>query len=391
MGKKQRRFREQTGTVVERKGAFWLRFYRDGGKGSRVKVTEKLCDVGKQTPSADCTAMDILRKARMAAINAETHQALKIQAPIPEAPPLTIGAFVLATYLPWVEKNRRWSTHRGYKNIWEQYLKAEMESKPMASYRTVDGSKFLTGLASRLNRNSLAHIRSLCSGIFSHATSLGLIDRNPFNRDLRILAKVRPPKPRVAYTPEETVAIINAIPRTNAKLFFALCAVLGMRPSEAAAVKWEGINGGVLTVREAAPYGELGDTKTERSKRDLGTIEPVSSLITAWHEAMGKPSTGLLFENGDHSPIDSNSFNKYHIKPHAEKVCARYCGLYSGRHGAATALYNLTGDMRAAYQVAGNSFEVVSRHYTKPDEAQGKEGLAKYEERLKSLQGKVQP
>ncbi len=387
---RHRRFREQTGTVVERKGAFWLRFYRDGDNGSRIKVTEKLCDMTKEYPTKDCKAVDILRAARIAAVNKETHQALNVQAPLPDAPPLTIGAFVLTTYLPWVKENRRFSTYRSYTDDWTQYLKPEMESKPLESYRTVDGSKFLTALATRpgpdpkpLNRNTLAHIRSLCSSIFSHAISLGLLDRNPFNSDLKILAKVRPPKPKVAYTPEETVAILNGIPRTDAKLFFALCAVMGMRPSEAAAVKWQNIKDGVLTITEAAPYGVLGDTKTESSKGNLTIIEPVSSLITAWHEAMRKPASGLLFETADHTPINHNSFNKYHIKPHALKACVRYCGPYSGRHGAATTIYNLTGDMRATYQTLRNSLEVASKNYTKPDDEQGKAGRTLYEEVLR--------
>lgn len=385
----RRRFREQSGTIVERKGSFWLRFYRDGENGARIKVTEKLCDVSKEYPSIDCKAVDILRAARIAQVNKETHQALRVQTPLPEAPPLTIGAFVLTTYLPWVKENRRFSTHRSYTKIWEQILKSEMESRPMVEYRTVDGSKFLTGLASRLNRNTLAHIRSLCSGIFSHAVSLGLLDRNPFNRDLKILAKVRPPKQRIAYTPEETVMILNAIPRTDAKLLFALCAVMGMRPSEAAAVKWEHIRDGVLSVREAAPYGHLGDTKTESSKGDLTIIEPVASLIAAWHEKLGKPASGLVFEGKDHNPIDTNSFNKYQIKPHAKKVCARYCGLYSGRHGAATTIYNLTGDMRATYQTLRNSLEVASKNYTKPDTQQGNAGRAMYAEVLAAETAKL--
>jgi hypothetical protein len=132
-------------------------------------VTEHLFDKNRQYPTTDCTAVDILRRARMGAVNLETHQALKTQAPLPEAPPLTIGAFVLTTHLPWVKENRRFSTHRGYKDLWEHCLKAEMESKPLVSYSTLDGGEFLTGLASRLNRKSLAHVRSLASGIFKHA------------------------------------------------------------------------------------------------------------------------------------------------------------------------------------------------------------------------------
>jgi integrase len=80
---------------------------------------------------------------------------------------------------------------------------------------------------------------------------------------------------RVAYTPEETIAILNALTKPDAKLFFALVAVMGMRPSEVAAVKWENVTEGVLKITEAAPYGVLGDTKTERSKRALKLIEPL--------------------------------------------------------------------------------------------------------------------
>ena len=76
-----------------------------------------------------------------------------------------------------------------------------------------------------------------------------------------------------------------AIRSTDANLFFALCAVLGMRPSEAAAVRWENISDGVLRVREAAPYGELGELKTKRSKRDLTITEPVSCSM---HKVCGR-------------------------------------------------------------------------------------------------------
>ena len=136
-------------------------------------------------------------------------------------------------------------------------------------------------------------------------------------------------------------------------------------------------------VSEAAPYGVLGDTKTERSKRDIDIIEPVRSLLKTWHQEMQKPDGGLLFVNSDGKPVDHNSFSKYHIKPSAEKACARWCGLYAGRHGAATSLYNLTGDIRAAYQNLGNSLEVVMSTYVKPEVAAGKAGMKKYEAALK--------
>jgi integrase len=278
--------------------------------------------------------------------------------------------------------------------VWSLYVKAELATKPIDSYHTIDASEFLTGLTKRLNGKSLSHVRALMSGIFAHATNTkgangkALVDRNPI-RDVKVLANVRESKERVAYTPIETMNIINAIQRTDAKLFFALCSVLGMRPSEAAAVRWENISDGVLKIRQAAPYGELGELKTERSKRDLDITEPVTSLLKTYRKSLHNPAEGLLFVNGK-DPINHNSFAKYHIKPHALKVCSRWNGCYSGRHGAATTLYNQDGDVRAAYQVLGNSLEVVMKTYVKPDVEHGKAGQAKYEQTLLKAVSKKQ-
>jgi integrase len=375
----RRRYREQTGSVVKRSDGFYIRYYRDSD-GGRTKVTERLCDLSVVDPQK----RKLLAKSHLSAINNLHHAALRSEAP---APALTVGAFWDTIYRPWIVKNKRPSTLRGYEYVWKLYVKPELATKPIDSYHTIDASEFLTRLTTRLNGKSLSHVRALMSAMFAHAVNIkgtngkALIDHNPI-RDVRVLANVQESKERVAYTPEETVAIINAIERTDAKLFFALCAVLGMRPSEAAAVKWENISHGVLKVREAAPYGILGPLKTKKSKRDLNITEPVTSLLATYRATLGNPKEGLLFANGGGQPINHNSFAKYYIKAFAEKVCKRWNGCYSGRHGAATTLYNQEGDVRAAYQVLGNSLEVVMKTYVKPDVEQGRKGQAKYEEAL---------
>jgi integrase len=296
-GRTKRRYREQTGSVVKRSDGFYIRFYRDGGEG-RTKVTERLCDLTVVDPKK----RQLLARSHMSAINNLHHSALRSEAP---APVLTVGAFWDSTYLPWVKKNKRFSTLRGYEGVWKLYVKAELATRPIDSYRTIDASEFLTGLTTRLNGKSLSHVRSLMSGIFAHAANTKdsncnpYVDHNPI-RDVKVLANADEAEERVAYTPEETVAIINAVQRTEAKLFFALCGVLGMRPSEAAAVKWENISNGVLKVREAAPYGVLGALKTKKSKRDLNITEPVTSLLATYRESLNNPAHGLLFAHDGH-------------------------------------------------------------------------------------------
>jgi integrase len=376
---RKQRFRRQRGTVVERTDGFYIRYYRDGDTG-RKKITERLCDLN--TPPAK---VKLLRDSHMSAINNARHTELQSAT---ETPVLTVGAFWQSTYLPWVQANKRASTARGYETDWKIYVKPELETTPIDTYTTVDACELLDRmvLVKKLNENTLAHVKSLCRGIFATACRKGIIPINPW-REAKESVKVRPEKTRIAYTPEETVAILNALTRQDAKLFFVLVAVMGMRPSEVAAAKWENMNWktNVYHVSEAAPYGVLGDTKTERSKRDLTIIEPVLSLLKAWHKTSEKPAAGLLFTNGDGEPVNHNSFSKYHIAPEAKKVCARWCGLYAGRHGAATSLYNLTGDIRAAYQNLGNSLEVVMSTYVKPDVAAGVAGMGKYEAALKKV------
>ena len=323
----------------------------------------------------------------MAEVNKETYADLNKQTPAPEAPPITVGAFWQTVYFPWVQANKRASTVRGYEIDWNLYVKPTLETTAITSFRPVDACELLDGLASKLNESTLAHVRSLLSGIFKRACAKGIINYNPM-RDAEISVRVRKAKPRIKYTPEETVAILNAITKPDAKLFFALVAVMGMRPSEVAGLNWSNVDfdKNILSVREAAPYGKLGDTKTERSKRDLTIIATVLDLLRTWHKACDSVTSGLLFTNGNGDPVNHNAYARRWIAPEAKKVCKRWCGLYSGRHGAATALYNLTGDMRAAYQVLGNSFEIVSKTYVEADVEQGAAGLSKYEATLKAVQ-----
>jgi integrase len=352
--KPKQRFREQTGTIVKLSDGFYIRFYRDGGGGARTKVTERLCDL-----DTSAAKVKLLAASHMSAVNNARHTSLKSETP---APVLTVGAFFKETYLPWVQQHKRASTADHYESDWKMYVKPELETTPLNTFTTVQACKLLDRMVTvkNLNKSTLAHVKSLCSGIFSKAcrTEGTGVTVNPW-REAKADVKVRKAKPRVKYTPQETMTILNALTRADAKLFFALCAIMGLRPSETAAVKWENVTDGVLKIIEAAPYGVLGDTKTERSKRTLKLIEPMPSLIAAWHEACGKPSCGLMFTNGKGGPVDSNSFAKYRIAPQAKKACARWCGLYSGRHGAANTLLYLTGDPRASYQVLGNTLEVV--------------------------------
>jgi len=68
----------------------------------------------------------------MSAINNLHRTALRSEAP---APVLTVGAFWDNTYFPWVKKNKRFSTQRGYEYGWKLYVKGELAHRMVNSVR----------------------------------------------------------------------------------------------------------------------------------------------------------------------------------------------------------------------------------------------------------------
>ena len=94
---------------------------------------------------------------------------------------VSVSEFWENSYLPWLEREKRNSTVRGYKKIWQQHLEPHIGQRILVDYRPHEGAKFLNGLAKTLRRRSLQHIRSLASGIFTLAVNQeGLLERNPW-------------------------------------------------------------------------------------------------------------------------------------------------------------------------------------------------------------------
>src|SRR5262249_31996056 len=84
-------------------------------------------------------------------------------------------------YLPHCEKHKRISTVRGYKKIWRQHLEPAFVGLMMDQYTTPQATRLLTALSEKgLGRRTVAHVRSLASGLFRYAKQLGVIQDNPW-------------------------------------------------------------------------------------------------------------------------------------------------------------------------------------------------------------------
>jgi integrase len=367
--------RYQAGYVYEASDVFFVRYYQaynDLPAAERAKIAERcetknkplptrvltshrLCSKDDKHHSRTCKPVKQLASDHMKTVNAQS-------APVNY---LTVTDFWEKTYLPFAEGNLRASTVHGYKQIWGQHLKTHFGTTALKDYKTHMGSLFLTSHSKRLGRHTIQHIRSLASGIFSHAVNVGVIESNPWH-DVKVLGKTKEPGKTAHYTLEEAENIISAlVEHVSCQLIVALAFFLGLRPGEIQGLRWEDVDftpdeQGLrwIHIRRAVARNVVGETKTTSSVASLPLIAPVLIPLDLWRakcaerrDDRSKPVDGWIFPNGKGKPVDLRSITSRTIVPTLEAKNIEWKTLYAGRRGAATILTELTGDALAAKEL----------------------------------------
>lgn len=363
----------QRGTIYEASNSFFVRYFTtDGGK---KRVSHKLCDRDAEHDSITCPAVLALRDEHMVAVRKAKPQPTTKD---------TIADYWENEYLPTIKAGLKPSTVDGYEDIWEQHLKEHFTNRTFSEYEPHQGSKFLTELIKAgYGQRTVAHVRSLASGIFSHAVIDGVIQVNPWRN---VKTKIKAPKPKdgADYTLSELMDIVNnKLTRIDAQLIVCLAGLMGLRPSEIVALCWEDINlkAGKLRLHQAYVRGHLGTTKTGVDVK-LPMLQLVLGLFKAWHQQAGEPAEGWVFPNqSGKDPIDIRDYVVGVLRPAVGKKHWR--GLYAFRRGAGTILTELTGNPIAAQQALCHlDLSTTMRHYIKTKRTALAEGIQMLDERL---------
>jgi integrase len=374
--------RFQKGHVFESHGGFHVRYYVTeivDGQPKRVQRSERLCAKDNKHHSTTCKAVQ--QKA------AEVMQRINSASGVDDVD-TAVGTFWVDVYLPHLMKSMKASTLNGYTKIWAQHLSVEFQRYSLTEYKTHHATRFLTKLADAdLGVRTIAHIRSLASGLFRHALRLGKIETNPWS-DAGSLTPAKRPEATHAYTLDEAEAIINAlIDRPPCQLVFALACFLGLRPGEISGLKWDDIGvdaDGVawVHVRRSAWKGIVGTTKTDESVASVPLIEPVRSMLDAWKTVTGAQCQ-WVFPNPQDKPIQMGSVQRQIVRI-LEPKKIKWHGLYAGRRAAATLLVQLTGNAVASqYVLRHKNLATTTAFYVKPVRDAALDGLQQVEDLLK--------
>jgi integrase len=398
------RMRLQKGSTYEAANKFYVRYRVTKEDGTRTQQSEFLCDRDAAHPSENHPAVRLLRDQVMLRVNSA-------KGPVQG---MTVADFWEHVYLPWAEAvkpnvgeaNLRPSTRKGYRLIWNRILKDHFADTKLSEYRTAQATNLLTELSYKIGRNSVHHVRSLMSGIFSRAVARGYLADNPIT-GAGVEGKTATPPKTGHYSLPEALQILAALQgNTQAQLVMSLSFFWGLRPGEIRGLKWEDFSSEnsegcaickeedwsiavphVHIRRSIDPDGKEGKPKTDEAEAPLPLMVPIALPLSVWHEECGNPALGWVFEgrSGKASPL--RKLVEQTIRPAVKAAGLKWRTLYAGRRGAATLLLQLTGNALASQQLLRHApgSPVTAKHYLKALPETLLEGTRLVEEKVNAL------
>jgi integrase len=290
------RNRKQHGQVIRIGERWYVRYWERrnvGGNIERKRVTHPLGPVttrGKRPPA------DLVDEAarHMATVNSGTIPAERI---------VTIGDFVERVYLPWIEQHKRPSTAKGYRDIWEDHLRPLCEKVWLRDARTFHVQGWLDQIgAGDLSRNTLKHIKSVVSGMFTLAKQQDYFEGENPARDTAINPGAAEPQETYAYSLDEIRSILAILPEPAATAF-AVAAFMGLRHGEIQGLLWENYRDREMHVSRSIWNGRATDPKTRKGRAPVPVIRQLAERLEMHRVRCGNPQTGPIFANALGKPL----------------------------------------------------------------------------------------
>jgi integrase len=301
---------------------------------------------------------------------------------------MTVADFYTRVFMPQMQIEKTPSTIKSYRGYWDAYLKDHFNgSKTLKSYEPFTGTNFLEGLATRLSYNTVSHVRAVASAIFAYATVKGFIPRNPW-QDVRKRIKCQDVEETVAYERKDIERILDTLERVTGRetysaqmagMVVSTCFFAGLRPSEAAGLRWENVDvdKGTIHVCQSFVVGKHRATTKTDENRTVVMLPTLRHRLKIWAMTNQHPKTGLVFPNQRDTPININHLSTRIIGPTLAKVGLEWHGLYSCRRGFGTELFNAGATMEEIAAAMGNSPQVAFANYVKDKSRSGASGIAK--------------
>jgi integrase len=284
---------------------------------------------------------------------------------------LSVAEFAEGHWLPWARENCKPSTVAGYETVWKTYLAPYLRKISLRDFRTVDAACLFANIHRdhKIGRTTLAHCKSRLSGIFTLARNQGALDApNPIQGST-IPKKAAAPSQTHAATPDEVMAILDTLRKSEqwkARAAVALMFFAGLRPGEARGLCWEHYQNKRLFVTQSVWHKFTTDPKTIDAASPVPVIETLADILEHLRQEDGNPSTGPILRGPSGKPMILDNLSKRVVAPLLKAAGIDWHGWYSLRRGVATTLAGLTRDgMASKGLLRHTNLATTTRHYVK--------------------------
>jgi integrase len=229
-------------------------------------------------------------------------------------------------------------------------------------FRTVDAGKMLKAIADEndLTKTTLQHIKSMLSGVFTHAKNEGEFDGvNPV-QDARIPRNARKPGQTHAYNLTQIWNILEVLSLLP-KAVVATASFAGLREGELRGLEWSDYTGESLAVNRSIWRSFVNDPKTLASAQSVPVIRQLAEILKAYRMSMGNPASGTMFHSGDGNPMDLDKLGQRVIRPLVRSIGLTWYGWHGFRRGIASNLYELGADEKVVQRVLRHSKSHVTK------------------------------
>ncbi len=373
--------RKQKGQRIETPTAFFLRFYTTAQDGKRTQKCVKLAD--RSDLYRSWTDVEPLIQRELDGVNAN--------AVIPTGR-MTLTEFIDKHYLPWCEANKSAATERGYKQVWERYLKPSLGGVALVNLTTAQITQVLTAHAKAgLGRWTLSHIKWFLSGVYVHAIASGVVPTgaNPVP-DAKWLVKVARPKKQMEYSLETILAMLRILEPLDirAAVAVALAYFAALRPAEIRGLQWADYDGAELNIRRGVWRDVIGETKTEDSAATVPVIEPLRSLL---EKLRAQSADGFMLQNSAGKPLSLDSLNMRVITPAMTKAGIDWRGYYPGRRGVSSKVTDTSKNALNSTGLLRHSTPITAlKHYTRAQKDSIGAAMKQIEEMALDLMAKAE-
>lgn len=314
------------------RGHYWV--YQTQSDGTETR-THKAVVLGFKSEMTRQDAKDALRQVIIRQAEAKRPELTNI---------MTFGQFWRERFLPMYEQSWKASSRATQVDNIERYCVKLIEHRPLSEIQKFELQMILNRLAQQFSESVVNKFMIWSRAILEEAVDQDFITKNP----ARKLAKPETRAVNKRFLALNEIPVLLSRMSFREELILRITLVLGLRPGELFALRWDDVMGYALRLDEETVDGKVfSKLKTEGSKGFVALPASLRAGLAEWRE-LSKPTSDrqFIFPNADGGVFRLDNYRADVLKPALKTVadetgitgvdfraCRRTCGTHLSQHG----------------------------------------------------------